>query len=419
MLLAAALTCATGCAQPQMLSTGGEHPEIGIAPVVTDSACRTILFQMSPLSATFPSQGSCGSGLTEITPTGSIVGTMSSPRRVYFRIRIKNRSTVPVTLPLRLVLPRSGIVLLSDGSVSQVTAFNPDTLRSDSTAVWLAGGTGTLAVGDSTPVMEPIFKVDLPVNKARLNFQVLGEGLDLVPAVAPNAWPTWLSNDSNFTSTGLFRKVLTVRFIPGATVAQKTAALDSVGAVVVGGHHLQNDPDGVYVIYMSGVTSNADLLVRQQVLSRQSVVQRAYLSQRGKPSGRRPNDGTQWRKTDWDFKTDLSAGDNWAMEEVNLPVAWGCQEEASLVGVGMIELAIPGAGEFMANAKPFVASPIFPDSAKNALREHGKWVANLLAAKGERRIWWYRGVVASPDRSLRYAGKCSGHQRFHDGCSNR
>jgi hypothetical protein len=306
---------------------------------------------------------------------------MSNPRRIYIRVRYRNRSSVPVILPVRLLLPRTGIVIIGSGTAAAVTASNPDSLRDDSTAVWLVGSTGTLAIGDSTKVYEPILKVDEPVQSARLTFQVLAESPNQVPAVAPDSTPAWFGNDSSWSS-GRLKRVLIVRFTAGATASQKSAALDSVGGIVVGGYHLTQDSLGTYYIYIPSIASDSALFARSWVLNRQPGVVEAGIVLKGVPSGQRPEDGLFWKRKDWIFNRDSSNFETWAFEEVNLPLAWGCQTGMPNPGIGLIESRVPNTGEFVVNSRSFVPSPSSTDSTQKFHREHGKWVASILAAKG-------------------------------------
>jgi hypothetical protein len=207
---------------------------------------------------------------------------MSNPRRIYIRVRYRNRSSNLVILPVRLVLPRSGIVIIGSGTAAAVTASNPDTLRGDGTAVWLVGATGTLAIGDSTKVYEPSLKVDEPVQSARLTFEVLAESPSQVPAVAPDSEPAWFLDDSSYTSDRILKRVLTVDFDAAASVAMRQAAIDSISATVIGGYHYVQGDQGTYYIGVPSATTPQALRAAIQVLRRQSQVVHANMIARSK-----------------------------------------------------------------------------------------------------------------------------------------
>ncbi|MGH7561578.1 MAG: hypothetical protein ACRENB_11245 [Gemmatimonadales bacterium] len=156
---------------------------------------------------------------------------------------------------------------------------------------------------------------------------------DAIPAVAPDSTPAWFSHDSSWTADRTLKRILTVRFKAGVTLAAKKAALDSVGGLVVGGYHLSNDPDGVYYIYVPRAHTDSLLLVARATLYRQPSVRRAGFELNPSPSGVRPVDGTGWQKVDWTFHPDSAFGENWSFVVV--------QARASLVVDAQTPAGIP------------------------------------------------------------------------------
>jgi len=81
-----------------------------------------------------------------------------------------------------------------------------------------------------------------------------------VPSIAPDSVPSWLKSDTNYTSDGLLKRILSVRFTVGTSPATKSKLLAAVGGIVVGGYHLTKDPEGIYTVYF-GLASSPAVLV--------------------------------------------------------------------------------------------------------------------------------------------------------------
>jgi hypothetical protein len=360
---------------------------LALSTVASSYLCGRIQFTItSPTTVTpnWPDRPCSGNPPLAILSAPSMAWSQANNRTLTMPLRIINRGTIPVQLPIRMILPLGGktVLLPTETPSSKMVPQNQDSTRTDGTTVWLVGGTGTLGAGDSTSVRTILFRIDAPVTKGQFAFTINGETANGVPAVAPDSEPAWFAIDSNRTASGVMKRVLDLRFLAGATPEQKQAAVDSVGGIVVGGYHLSNDPVGVYIIHMPTVTTDSGLLARRLVLRRQPGVEWAHFVGGGKPSGLRPNDGSGWQSKDWDFRRDSSKNENWAFEEVNLPLAWGCQTGMSSPGIALIESRLSPSGEFVVNARSYVASPTPLNTTQTSHREHGKWVASILTAQG-------------------------------------
>lgn len=83
--------------------------------------------------------------------------------------------------------------------------------------------------------------------------------------------------------------------------------------------------------------------------------------------GRCPNDqGTgspTWKATDWSFNPDSSGGGNFALEELAVPLAWGCETGSAATKVAVLEQTSPEAilpPTFRAECRPFRPRTIQP-----------------------------------------------------------
>lgn len=378
-----------------LLTAAGEPGALLVAEV--QNACTEVRFRITGSKAvegTMPPVPCPGSPVA-LAPGGAMEWMYQEHPHgsLKVKLRVRNQDTVAVAWP-RLVLAPSGRVVHDPAGADPALLLPvvPDSVRGDGTAVWLLGPEGAgaapaiLAAGAATASRMVQFRISAPAVEGAFTFRVvLGSGADTLdfPAVAPDTTPAWFFVDTNFTSTGLMKRMLKVRFELDATIAQKKAAVDSVGGVVVGGYRLTDDPEGVYYIHMPDVMNLSDLLDRSRRLERQPGVRLAGVVEFGRPSGRRPRDGVGWATGDWTFSRDAPHTENWAFREVNLPLAWGCQSGMMGPGVGLIEVRMPPTGEFVANSRPFVASPDPVNDDQRFDYEHGKRVASILAARGD------------------------------------
>jgi hypothetical protein len=165
-------------------------------------------------------------------------------------------------------------------------------------------------------------------------FQVMAE----VPAVAPEAIPSWVGDDTSLVAdprapTLKFTKnVVTVTFKPGTTQQQRAAAIDGVGGIVIGGRRY-NDGDGVYVIQLPvpADSTNDRVFNALQVLRSDASVAIAYLYwfMSGSATYLRPDDGAAgWTRASWRVSRDSGylgpLHETSALEASNAARAWGC-----------------------------------------------------------------------------------------------
>ena len=325
---------AGGCQAPQLT---GPAPAV-LAVTEVQNPCTRLGFKLFPngdVLGTMPPAPCAGSPVAIESGAAPVWSFVSSPNPVLkIKVRVRNQATAAVGWP-RLALALGGKTVTTPAGTNPaiILSGEVDSLRTDSTAVWLLTGDGgqtpeVLAPGAATASKTLYFRIPPPITEGAFEFSILLEGgqdTTGFPAVAPDSTPAWFFADTNFTSTGIMKRVLKVRFELNATLAQKRAAVDSVGGVVVGGYRLTNDPEGIYYIHIPNVTSVSDLLDRGLILEHQPGVRNAGVVDFGRPSGRRPRDGSGWATGDWSFSRNLSSNENWAFEEVNLPLAWGCR----------------------------------------------------------------------------------------------
>jgi len=205
-----------------------------------------------------------------------------------------------------------------------------------------------------------------------------------VPASAPDTEPADLFADSNVVSntvnmTGTFvRNVVNVLFAQTATQAQRQAAVDRVRGQVVGGERLWYG-DGFYLVRIHDDGTDGPLWSAIATLEALPYVEMAgpEALALNPLAYRRPEDGLNWTKSDWGLSPDSASGQNWAMEAINAPLAWGCDTGSSMVAVATVdERVITPIADLQANVQS-----TFHANAWGSL-VHATPVASLLSAVG-------------------------------------
>ncbi|NOT06915.1 MAG: hypothetical protein HOP28_01790 [Gemmatimonadales bacterium] len=348
------------------------------------AACGTLQFTIvnsTTATVAWPS-GSCGSGLVLIkaaNPTWN-----GTTRILTLQVRVKNTSGQTVNRPIRVALPDTGrtVTAPSGQPSTKITANTPDSLYSSGTGVWFAGTIGTLTSGDSTATKQIKIKAASPVTGGQLRFLIATDEVIVgMSASAPKVRPVWFNHDSSYTSgtdAPTLKRALVVTYVAGATVQQKQAAIDSIQGTVIGGAPWEGAADqGMYFVGVPTATTIAALQAAVTILSRQPVVRLASLILASVPHGARPDDGPGWQRADWIFNPDSSSGNNWAFEDVALPLAWGCETGTSQVRVGIVDQTFK-AGGFVQN----LVNPLPILDGDTSTVPHGNIVASLLGAVG-------------------------------------
>lgn len=339
-LIAVGLGC-SACSVAEPNPVPSKTPAIqASAPAVSDSACRVLdvaLGTAGSLTVGFPNRATCGSGLTLISG-----GAPSWSQAAIIRVRVLNRGAAPIQLPVRVLLAQSGVQIIGAGTPSNITAVTPDSTLGGGVALWRTGGSGQLAPGDSTVVDTVKIGFAPPARHAKLTFGLDAMTLTVspVPAMAPDTVPAWVYDDSSYTrsGSGFLRRTLTVLFKATATQAERQAAVDRISGVVVGGRALPPE-DGPYLVKVPWDPTEQQLDSLATVLEGLPQVEAAGLSRRVPLSGRRPDDGANWAPADWTFQPDSASGENWALEEVAAPLAWGCSVGDPLTKIAVLDHA--------------------------------------------------------------------------------
>ncbi len=213
-----------------------------------------------------------------------------------------------------------------------------------------------------------------------------------VPAIPPDLIPDSLLEHRNVDSVAPWgpsiRDVVTVQFKLGTSQADRQAAVDAVGGVVVGGLQLLGPDmgnDGAYLVKISGDSTRVawkhawdQLAAMPQVLFAQPE-----LILRGEQTELTmyPNDGFGFERHVWKVNPDSAARPflgRWGLEAIAAPSAWACNVGES--EGNQVNIAIEDAGFFVddQDIAPNIAHQEW-DAVKG---DHGLAVASVLGAVG-------------------------------------
>lgn len=403
MLILSAVVCTLGlvgaCHDEDPLSYDRTPPRPLMTTVVGDSNCAKVSFTItSPTAATatWPNKTTCGNGLT-IIRGNTPVWSQANGRKLSLRIRILNREAVAIQLPVRLFLPASGTTVLVPAGTpaSKVVALNADSTPVGGGKVWMVGGTGVLAVGDSTVLDTIQFNVQSPVTQARFAFVISATmPPPLVPIIPPDSQPAWFKDDSSYTDAGAgyLKRVVTVLFQPGATQSQRQAAVNAVNGSVIGGLPISGG-EGYYDLLIQDDGSGTQLQQAIQLLKSLPQVKAAGLNYRSEGAYLRPMDGSGWQLQDWALSPASAAGSNWAGEQIAGPMAWGCETGNAGAHITVLDGPFDNT-ETMSNVvQPW---PTLGGTPLDTLR-HGTRVSSLIAAPGNNQlgitgVMWKAGI---------------------------
>jgi Subtilase family len=231
----------------------------------------------------------------------------------------------------------------------------------------------------------------------RLSLRVVGRAIPLMSMQPPDTFPKWIYSDSAYRKGRPASNLLVMVFKPRTSAANRQAVIDSLHAVVVGGSRLASrQGDGFY--YVSVPNAPTEVAVRRlaatvrgfsqiEAVGPVIALKRAYL---------RPRDSTTWRS--WSLtRNGYGSEQNWYLESVMAPMAWGCSVGDTTAHVGIADYEFDSTEIW--DHVLYGSSTLGLYSTDTALH-HGTVVANVLAAKGNDRhgmtgLMWNAGLMLS------------------------
>jgi hypothetical protein len=211
----------------------------------------------------------------------------------------------------------------------------------------------------------------------------LSKAQSSAPEEAPDTLPSWVyaptNQDSNTTALpGVFLKnVVIVEFKPSATPSQRQAAVDSVNGTIVGGVP-SIAGEGHYYLQVPDSTQGGGLISAVQKLASLPQVQLATYEFDVTPMYRKPKDDANW--SSWHIDRKTLTGQNWALEAVFAPLAWGCAIGDSSLRIAVVDGGFPN---LPANHDLSITVHPAPGGGSPYPGDHGIRVASMLAARGD------------------------------------
>jgi subtilisin family serine protease len=216
-----------------------------------------------------------------------------------------------------------------------------------------------------------------------------------VPAVAPDSVPASVQDTANIVTDvrsplPFSRDVVVVRFKTGASQAARSAAIQRVSGIVIGGLRGEAS-DGGYIIQLPPDPTNDRVFDAMSALESDTAVSSVsvYWFLIGGTSYLRPRDDSAsgWSFQGWRLAADSAyigaVRPTWALEAVNAPRAWGCSVGDQTTRVAVIDQGLRDTS--------FTDLEANRDVLANGNRStetflHGNQVAYTLAARGDNAV---------------------------------
>jgi len=227
-----------------------------------------------------------------------------------------------------------------------------------------------------------LWKVSVPNTVTAVNMDIL-MSTDFpaelnVTATPPDSEPQWFRDDSSWSNSnhgGDLNGVVTLCFKSTATVQDRQLAVAFAGGTIIGGAPVSGG-DGCYFMQAPNRSAAAlDTAINR--LKSLPQVQAVSPTAKLTPGYLHPHDGPNW--TTWKLSPDsIGAEDNWALEAIDAPYAWGCSTGDTTTQVSVIDHAFNDA-ELSSNVAS--GANVLGSFSRDAL-EHGTMTSALVAARG-------------------------------------
>ncbi|MBX6332123.1 MAG: S8 family serine peptidase [Gemmatimonadaceae bacterium] len=219
-----------------------------------------------------------------------------------------------------------------------------------------------------------------------------------VAATPPDSTPVWFKDDSSWGAGDTTVRVSYVKHIVGVVFKDGTSLQDRqlatayVDGTVVGGE-VVDGTEGVYYLHIPAAGSSAQLDTVIDKLMSLPQVDAASLYTDADWSYLRPHDGANWQT--WKLDPDSAAGEqNWALEAIAAPYAWGCSTGDRSTQVGIIDHGFDRTevtNNVVGGANLLGQDPAFAS-------RHGALVSAIIGASGNDSVgmtgtMWRSGLV--------------------------
>lgn len=403
---ALALLCLSCSDRDPLRPEGGIQRQVSVTPTVEEGCARfevwvsgrdRIEVRMLPDSSCGPLQPVLAG-----TPTFDV-----TRQRVRLPIALENRGQRKVKAPawllgwedsLKVVSPAG---LMGNRHTGEYLSFispdsmvaSTDSLLSDA-RIWkyderltTAGQPQVLGAGQRSAVRWIEMEVHPGVESFQATFRARARRAgNPVPMVPPDSIPARIFDESNVVTnpshwTGpILRNVIRVLFADRATQEQRQAAVDAINGEVIGGDHALPAPE--YLIQIPDDGTDRPLFAALDTLDRfpQVVAAVPFELDAYGPAYQRPSDGANWRK--WELSPDQADGrrENWSLEAVAAPLAWGCETGDTEIPVAVVDGGFPALPDLAPNVSRDIGSGF--DRQVGGVNDHGSSVASVVGARG-------------------------------------
>lgn len=175
--------------------------------------------------------------------------------------------------------------------------------------------------------------------------------------------------------------LLLIHFADGTTAAQRDAAADSVAAEIIASTSYGSADNSVYYFRLNDQADADTLFAARGELQSLPEVEWADpdISLGYGEAYVLPDDGDDWRTTDWTPSNEAANGENWGLEYVQAPLAWGCSVGSSDVKMAVVDSWFQDVDDLDNN---IVVDSSFTLMGDYAYSGHGSVVASILTAEG-------------------------------------
>jgi hypothetical protein len=191
--------------------------------------------------------------------------------------------------------------------------------------------------------------------------------------------------------------VIWVVFNDASSLSAREAALDSVNGVVVAGQRIHSG--GIFYVAIPGDGTDGPVYNAIEKLKTlpQVAVASHDMTLDFTVSHRTPGDGAGWQRSDYTLDPTSAAGNNWHLERINAPMAWGCEIGDVNVRIGIEDVNFGRPSDLLPNVADS-ANALMGVTTDPNKPSHGTGVASIVAARGNNGqdmtgVMWRAGLV--------------------------
>jgi subtilisin family serine protease len=206
-----------------------------------------------------------------------------------------------------------------------------------------------------------------------------------VPPIPPDSVPGWIEDSVRYSEKHYAPGVVEIGFRWGTSLKEKQDAIDAISGEVIGGERYEPGADfeGIYYVQIDsdGSIEAIDQAVALLKEFPQVEYANAVVGTPGEELYLRPYDDPDWSQ--WQVQDTLADSENWGLEAISAPLAWGCEIGNTSAPVAVVDRdfdMIPqlsfgpsfGAGAFSVPA--------------DGTTDHGTAVAAVIGARGNDKL---------------------------------